>query len=345
MTWHTPLAMRLIQTSAGDSFRDMPLGATGLPLAPHPGAFGVRRKHHTHEGVDLYAPVGTAVLAVEAGTVVRVAPFTGPAAGLAHWHDTQAVFVEGDSGVVVYGEISPCVEEGAKVSPGQEVGFVVRVLLNDKGRPMSMLHLELHTAGSRIAPEWLEHDNRPEVLRDPTPFLVAAAAAHDEDAPLAELSNTFNPFSVGDSEVMAQKIADMMPAANEFLQQRTQYLRSLWKLQPGWLGGGGKDSGLAPSKEACGHALEILYRLAGSPFSPEVNAKTVLMGPLEAGGVTIELRLRPGFQLIVALNNDLTAELFVTTGTGFTEIETTSAGAADAVMAQLDAVLTVGEPS
>lgn len=175
MTWHNPLPLQLIPTADSESFREMPAGCTGLPVESHPGAFGVRRKHHTHEGVDLYAPHGTPVYAVEPGLVVRVAPFTGPLARLPWWLDTSAVWVEGASGVVLYGEIEPVVSEGRVVAPGELIGHVSRVLAKDKGRPTSMLHLELHVAQSREAPEWLVHDRRPTVLRDPTPYLLAHA--------------------------------------------------------------------------------------------------------------------------------------------------------------------------
>lgn len=175
--WHNPLPLKLVPTGESRSFESMAPGETGLPLAPHPGAFGVRRANHTHEGVDLYAPHGTPVFAVEPGVVVEVKPFTGPHAGLPHWLDTWAVFVEGPSGVVVYGEVDASVAAGEMVGAGQQLGTVRTVLVKDKGRPRAMLHLELHVAGSRIAPEWLEHDQRPAVLQDPTPFLLSCVSA------------------------------------------------------------------------------------------------------------------------------------------------------------------------
>jgi murein DD-endopeptidase MepM/ murein hydrolase activator NlpD len=165
--------LALVPTNDSLSYQHMAPDQTGLPLAPHPGAFGVRRAHHTHEGVDLYAPHGTPVFAVEPGVVVAVKPFTGPHAGptLAHWLDTWAVFVEGPSGVVVYGEVAPTIAVGATVAAGETLGTVITVLAKDKGRPRAMLHIELHVAGSRIAPEWLVHDERPAQLLDPTPYL------------------------------------------------------------------------------------------------------------------------------------------------------------------------------
>jgi hypothetical protein len=174
-TWKNPLPLRLVLSADSESFRDMPPDATALPLAPHPGAYGVQRQNHVHEGVDLYCPAGTPVQAVEAGAVVAIIPFTGAQAGSDWWEDTDAVLVEGASGVVVYGEIAPLCHVGQQLAAGDTVGHVVTVLKKDKGRPMTMLHLELHAEGARDAPEWASMDAKPETLRDPTPYLRGLA--------------------------------------------------------------------------------------------------------------------------------------------------------------------------
>jgi hypothetical protein len=170
--WLPPLPLLLVPTHDADSFQRMQPGTTGLPLTPHPGAFGVKRTHHTHEGVDLYAPEGTPVHAVEAGVVVRIEWFTGAKAQSPWWSDTQAIFIEGASGVVVYGEllVDPSLSEGSLIQAGDVVGALVPVLCQDKGRPMTMLHLELHAPGTRQAPAW--ETDRPFSLRDPTPKLL-----------------------------------------------------------------------------------------------------------------------------------------------------------------------------
>ena len=173
MAWHCPLAyLDLVPLNEGDYIAPMVDGITGLPLGDHPGAFGIQRKHHIHEGVDLYCPEGTVVQAVEEGVVVAVIPFTGAIAKPPSpwWHNTWAVLVEGPSGVVVYGEISTQVMVGDPIVSGWTIGYVKQVLKIDKGRPMSMLHLELHKPGTRDAFEWI--DERPESLLDPTPFLL-----------------------------------------------------------------------------------------------------------------------------------------------------------------------------
>lgn len=146
----------------------------------HPGSFGFERRHHYHEGVDLYTAEHAPVLAVEAGVVVSVRPFTGAALGHTWWNDTDAVLVHGASGLVVYGELrTNGVQPGDWVRPGQIVGHVVQVLKKDKGRPMSMLHLELrdaHHPDSLRAFDWAKDKARPEWLWDPTPYLLAIPA-------------------------------------------------------------------------------------------------------------------------------------------------------------------------
>jgi len=173
--WQSPLPLRLVLSDDSESFRALPPDTTALPLAPHPGAYGVQRKNHVHEGIDLYCPAGTQVQAVEAGRVVAILPFTGAQAGSDWWENTDAVLVEGASGVVVYGEIAPACKTGDMLAAGDTVGHVVTVLKKDKGRPMAMLHLELHAHGAREAPEWPSPDKKPATLRDPTPFLKQVA--------------------------------------------------------------------------------------------------------------------------------------------------------------------------
>ena len=167
--------MSLFPSADSEEFKTFEPGQTGVPVGEeHPGAFGFKRANHTHEGVDLYCPEGTPVAAVEDGMVVALIPFTG-----AHttppspwWHDTWALLVEGDTGVVVYGEITAAhmFWPGDHVTAGEVIGHVKQVLVKDKGRPMSMLHLELHVPGTKDAYEWL--DERPASLLDPTDHLL-----------------------------------------------------------------------------------------------------------------------------------------------------------------------------
>jgi murein DD-endopeptidase MepM/ murein hydrolase activator NlpD len=170
--WHAPLPLKLVPTTSSESFKQMPRGHTGLPLRPHPGAFAVKRKHHIHEGIDLYAPVGTPVFAVETGEVKSVRQFTGPELGHDWWLPTWAVWVEGASGVVVYGELEPRVHVGDHIRAGDCVGAIVPVLKTNKGRPTSMLHLELRTPNAMQDIDWHADSRMPDGLLDPTQFLL-----------------------------------------------------------------------------------------------------------------------------------------------------------------------------
>ena len=148
-----------------------PLPGCSVPVpTTEQGAFAAVRTHDTHTGVDLYCDVGQTVTAVEDGQVVAVTQFTGGAES-PWWNDTWAVMVEGASGVVTYGEITPLVQEGVVVRAGDPVGTVLRVLKKDKGRPTSMLHLELYTHGTRAHP-WWRGDTQPPELLDPTDALL-----------------------------------------------------------------------------------------------------------------------------------------------------------------------------
>lgn len=154
----------------------------GIPINHHPGAFGFHRRKNHHTGVDLYCKDRELVSAVEDGTVVKVDYFTGPKVGHDWWEETFAMMVEGPSGVVNYGEIMPHLEVGSSVSRGSFLGYVKRVLFEDRHRPdipghsTAMLHLELYKHGTREFADWHDESKNPQLL-DPTPYLMAAAGA------------------------------------------------------------------------------------------------------------------------------------------------------------------------
>lgn len=169
----------------------LPGHAIEVPIDPmHPGSFGAVRKHDRHTGIDLYVPEGTEAVAIEEGIVVAIdETFTGgddtpkDAAGMPVWLPTQAVLVEGTSGVILYGEIMPApgIVVGVHVSRGTVLGTVLRVLRpKPDGRPYSnpanspsMLHLELYAHGSRKAVFWQLDEPQPEELIDPSGFLAS----------------------------------------------------------------------------------------------------------------------------------------------------------------------------
>jgi N-acetyl-gamma-glutamyl-phosphate reductase len=173
-----PIRKKPVPTEDRESFleRDLRL-ETEIPFGNHPGAFGVTRRHHTHEGVDLYGFAGDVVSAMESGCVIAIRPFTGAAIGSPHWADTQCILVEGRSGVLNYGEITvdSHLSVGASVVAGQTLGVLATVLLVNKGRPDTMLHLERYVRGTSVPIlEWPLDTAQPEALLDPTPLLVQA---------------------------------------------------------------------------------------------------------------------------------------------------------------------------
>lgn len=148
-----------------------------LPGQGHPGAFAHRRRHHIHEGVDLYGQEGDWAVALFDGEVVFNGPFTGPAAGLPQWLDTSAVAIEGPLGVMFHGEIDALpLPLGARVKAGDRLGKLARVLRNDKGRPLHMLHLEFYERGARQSiGVWPLDAPPPAGLLDPTALILASA--------------------------------------------------------------------------------------------------------------------------------------------------------------------------
>lgn len=157
-----------------------------IPTGNHPGAFGSVRKHDVHTGVDLYVPASCLVYAFESGTVVAIEEFTGPEAESPWWLPTQAILVEGPTGVVCYGEVVAInLDVGDKVSQGQILAYVSPVLPEGKERPdipghsRFMLHFELYQRGTRETVWWYKDEPKPKNLKDPTDYLLEACESND----------------------------------------------------------------------------------------------------------------------------------------------------------------------
>lgn len=175
-----PLDKKVEISADPESFRGLDLkNETQIPIGRlHPGAFAVERRHHIHEGVDIYGLEGDPVLAMQAGVVTGIQPFTGPSAGFDWWLDTQCVVIENAEGVLIYGELTPKqgLVPGMRVEEGQLLGYLATVLKHDKGRPMNMLHLERYIPGVREScGVWRKGESRPYGLLDPTGLLLKAA--------------------------------------------------------------------------------------------------------------------------------------------------------------------------
>lgn len=157
-------------TSDSDSFRHIDINTQlEIPTGNHVGAFGYVRKNHTHEGIDLYGYENDLVFSMFDGTIVKTGWFTGEPSGSPWWMDTQFVMIETEHGIINYGEMAL---EGSRtvgdsVSAGDMIGRLKPVLKTDKGRPTTMLHMELYDR--IIEPvEWNVGEPKPDGLLDPT---------------------------------------------------------------------------------------------------------------------------------------------------------------------------------
>ena len=169
---------KISTTSESESFKNIDIAKeVEIPLPPHPGAFGVTRKYHTHEGVDLYCLENEPVYAIQSGVVVAILKFTGPHAGTPWWNNTYAVAIESEAGIINYGELRPndCLKLGSRVNRGELVGNIITVLSKDKGRPRNMLHLELYEPGSILSQGWDVGAPKPQGLLDPSNLLLKSA--------------------------------------------------------------------------------------------------------------------------------------------------------------------------
>lgn len=153
------------------------LGGKYLPLSPHIGSFGAKRKHEIHTGVDKYYTMGESVAAMEDGEVISIGQFTGKALGHDWWNDTWHITIKGKSGNIVYGEIK--VDEqfkvGDKVKAGDFMGTLLEVVKEPpriyvEGHDPAMLHVELLRELSEC-PYWKVGEDRPKGILDPTPYL------------------------------------------------------------------------------------------------------------------------------------------------------------------------------
>jgi murein DD-endopeptidase MepM/ murein hydrolase activator NlpD len=148
-----------------------------VPIPNHHGAYMVKRKFDVHTGVDLFAREGSNVYAIEDGEVVNIRPFTGETADTPFWENTQAIDVEGFTGTICYGEVTPVpsLKIGDVVEKGDVIGFVKRVLKEYKGKPRSMLHLAIHRHGWKYLYRDQQDPNMEsfyDLLIDPTMLLI-----------------------------------------------------------------------------------------------------------------------------------------------------------------------------
>ena len=117
------------------------------------------------------------------GAVIGVTPLRGSTTREDYWRDMEAVLVEGKSGLVVYSEFAPLktlkpaqmVKAGEQVGALYHKGYSFRPTAKDHHGTHAFMHLELHTAGTRLPTPWVVGKPQPKTLIDPTPNLLAIA--------------------------------------------------------------------------------------------------------------------------------------------------------------------------
>lgn len=154
-----------------------------LPLEPKQwtagGSFGAARPSsknptRTHQGIDLYAPKGTPVLACEDGVVINDQGWDGPG--------TRACMVESPTGItILYGAVAPgSYKIGAKLKRGD---LVATVGIYPGGS--TMLHMEWWKNGVKfkpVRPKWTWKGAKPPELYDGTEYLQRAMSNVQEEA-------------------------------------------------------------------------------------------------------------------------------------------------------------------
>jgi murein DD-endopeptidase MepM/ murein hydrolase activator NlpD len=137
------------------------------------GMFGAKRKYDIHTGIDLYCEENDRVYSEVDGIVHKIHPFTGAIANSPWWNDTLAVMVYHPEiqKTFLYGEILTKIKVGRTVKAGQEIGRVKTVLKKDKGKPMTMLHMECYKGLQNNAVWWYHDKKCPNNLEDITKYL------------------------------------------------------------------------------------------------------------------------------------------------------------------------------
>jgi murein DD-endopeptidase MepM/ murein hydrolase activator NlpD len=166
------------------------------PLHGAEGAFWEDRGDRHHCGVDIYAPEGSDVLAMDDGRVLEVGMFTAPEK-VPYWNVSHYIFIHHGDGVIArYAELRDVTVEPAQaVKAGQRIGhvgsvinvqkikasspgYILRLKLNGRA---SMLHLELYRSLQGSEDAYLGGNTfsgvKPGGLLDPTAVLKALGSS------------------------------------------------------------------------------------------------------------------------------------------------------------------------
>lgn len=147
---------------------------------PYPGedknGFGKERDKDRLSGVFLYSNIGTSVLAVECGKVIKVNKNNDNEPNSPGFRDSQSVWVKGASGIVIYGDVKASVKTGQEVTFDTEIGKVIGGTINPG------LFLQLYDKDVTETVWWGSRDKKPSQLKDPTPYLFRSISISDPNS-------------------------------------------------------------------------------------------------------------------------------------------------------------------
>lgn len=143
-----------------------------LPDLTSQNFFGAKRKYDIHTGVDLFCNENDDVYSVYDGIVTSVVEFTGFEES-PWWNDTHAIMIYHHEiqKTFLYGEIKTDILPGSIINAGQLIGNVLTVLKEDKGKPMTMLHMECYNGIVKQPVWWYLNEECPKSLEDITKYL------------------------------------------------------------------------------------------------------------------------------------------------------------------------------
>jgi murein DD-endopeptidase MepM/ murein hydrolase activator NlpD len=129
-----------------------------IPADGSPGSFWENRGDRRHCGIDIYAPEGSDVIAVENGEVIDIGLFTS-SLWVPYWNTTYYILIKNTTGYICkYAELRDVnIYVNEKIKSGQLIGHVGMVLNSKnitekspsyikklkKKKKLSMLHFEL----------------------------------------------------------------------------------------------------------------------------------------------------------------------------------------------------------
>lgn len=162
-----------------------------IPRNGSPGSFWEDRNDRFHCGVDLYAPAGAEILAIDGGKILDIGVFTNPNENT-YWNETSYVILKSSEGIMYkYAELEKVeVKLGQIVIPGHPIGkvgtainsenvtskdpFYIRELIYKN--QLSMLHLEIYKSPIMEVRPYSGGNflgtYRPSSLLDPNIYLV-----------------------------------------------------------------------------------------------------------------------------------------------------------------------------